>query len=126
MTALQGGAMKRILVALGFLAFASHASAEKLSLGSRDIEPCSKSESAAVRWGKERATLFLEISAPHFQRVHDELKQCAASGVAAATLDALLKNLPAAAPEFWAEFEVCSRYTEWLDADLVVETACHY
>lgn len=118
--------MKRTLIAVAFLAFASDARAEKFPLGSRDVEPCSKSESATVRRGKQRATLFLEISAPHFQRVQDELKHCAESGVAAATLDALLKNLPAAAPAFWAEFEVCSRYTEWLDADLFVERSCHY
>lgn len=118
--------MKRTFIAIAFLVFAPQVSAEKLSLGSRDIEPCSKSESATVRWGKQRATLFLEISAPHFQRVQHELRQCAEHGVAAATLDALLKNLPAAAPAFWAEFQVCSRYTEWLNADLFVEKSCHY
>jgi hypothetical protein len=37
-----------------------------------------------------------------------------------------LKNLPAAAPAFWAEFEVCSRYTEWLSADLSVVRSCKY
>jgi hypothetical protein len=118
--------MKRAFVAIAFLVFASASLAEKLSLGTRDMEPCSKSESATVRWGKQRATLFLEISAPHFQRVQDELKQCAEHGVAAASLDALLKNLPAASAAFWAEFHVCSRYTEWLDADLFVEKSCHY
>jgi hypothetical protein len=118
--------MKRTLVAIAFLAFASHALAEKFSLGSMELQPCSKTESATVRWGKQRASLFLEISAPHFPRVQDELKHCAEHGVAAATLDALLKNLPAAAPAFWAEFQVCSRYTEWLNADLFVETSCQY
>jgi hypothetical protein len=56
--------------------------------------------------------------------VKSELKHCAEHGVATASLDALLKNLPAAAPALWAEFRVCARYTEWLDADLVVETSC--
>jgi hypothetical protein len=117
--------MKRTLIAVAFLVFPAHALAEKLSLGSMELQPCSKTESATARWGKQRATLFLEISAPHFQRVQDELRLCAEHGVAAAKLDALLKNLPAAAPAFWDEFQVCSRYTEWLDADLFVETACH-
>ena len=118
--------MKRTLIAIVFLGLASPALAEKLSLGSMELQACSKADSASVRSGKQRATLFLEISAPHFQRVQNELKHCADHGVAAATLPALLKNLPGAAPAFWEEFQVCTRYTEWLNADLFVETSCHY
>jgi hypothetical protein len=117
--------VKRTLVAVAFLAFASQALAEKLFLGSMEIQPCSKSESANVRAGKQRASLFLEINAPHFQRVRYELKHCADHSVAAASLPALLKNLSGAQPAFWAEFKLCTRYTEWLEADLLVETSCH-
>ena len=89
-----------------------------LALGSMDLGPCTR--------GTERATLVLEISAPNFRRVEKELRSCAADGVAAATLPALLKNLPAAAPRFWEEFQVCTRYTEWVSADLTVEKSCRY
>lgn len=118
--------MKRALMALAFLAFSSHGVAEKLALGSMELQACSKSGSAAVRKGMERATLFLEVSAPNFQRVQAELRQCAEHGVAAATLPALLKNLPGAAPAFWEEFYVCTRYTEWVSADLSIESSCRF
>jgi len=111
--------MKRALLAAAFLALpAEGAETEKLALGSLDLQPCPNAK------GRERATLFLEISAPNFRRVQDELRECAALGVKAATLPALLKNLPAAQAEFWVEFRMCSRYTEWADANLSVKTAC--
>jgi hypothetical protein len=108
--------MKRTLIAIAFLAFPPEGLAEKFALGSMDLKPCSK--------GKERATLFLEISAPNLWRVQEELKDCAEHSVAAATLPALLKNLPVAEHEFWAEFKVCTRYTEWVNANLSIERSC--
>jgi hypothetical protein len=108
--------VERTIIAIVFLALAPLVAAEKLALGSMDLKPCAQ--------GFERATLVLEISAPNFLRVRDELRQCAAHGVAAATLPALLKKLPEAAPAFWEEFQVCSRYVEWAHADLSIETAC--
>lgn len=71
-----------------------------------------------------RDALVLKVSAPQFARVRDELRVCAAQGVAAATLPALLKQLPAAARLFWEEFELCSRHTEWREAELFVEKSC--
>jgi hypothetical protein len=118
--------MKRVFIAIALVVFSAQAFAEKLALGSMDMQPCAKTESATVRKGQQRATLFLEISAPNFQRVQDELRHCAEHGVAAATLPALLKNLAGAAPAFWEEFQVCTRYTEWVSADLSVETFCRY
>lgn len=108
--------MRRILFAAALLAFWPHGRAETLALGSIDLKACSK--------GKERATLVLEIEAPNFQRVRDELQACAAHGVAAATLPALIEDQPGAAPVFWEEFELCSRYTEWISAELSIQTAC--
>jgi hypothetical protein len=108
--------MKPLLLVLALLAFSADGIAEKLALGSMELKTCAK--------GRERATLVLEIEAPHFQRVQHELKTCAEQGVASATLPALLKNLPAAQPAFWEEFRVCTRYTEWLNAALSVESSC--
>lgn len=108
--------MVRALLVLAFLGFSAHGLAEKLALGSMELKACAR--------GHERATLVLEIEAPYFQRVQHELKSCAEQGVASATLPALLKNLPAAQPAFWEEFRVCTRYTEWLNAALSVQTIC--
>jgi hypothetical protein len=108
--------MKRTLVAAALLACSPHAAAEKLALGSLELEACTK--------GRSRATLVLEIEAPNFQRVQHELKTCAEHGVATATLPALLKKEPAAAPAFWEEFRVCTRYTEWISAELSIQTTC--
>ena len=108
--------MTRMVVAAALLACSSHASAEKLALGSVELEACTK--------GRSRATLVLEIEAPDFQRVRHELKTCADHGVATATLPALIKKEPAAAPAFWEEFRVCTRYTEWISAELSIQTSC--
>ena len=108
--------MKRMLLAAALLALPGHGLAEKFAIGSMALKACDK--------GEQRATLFLEVSAPHFPRVQHELRQCAAYGVKAATLPALVKKLPGAEPRFWEEFLVCTRYTEWSDADLSIETSC--
>jgi transposase InsO family protein len=108
--------MKPRLIAIVFLAFSPLAGAEQLALGSMELQVCAK--------GRERATLVLEIEAPNFRRVRDELRQCAKDGVAAATLPALLKKQPAAEPLFWEEFQHCSRYTEWISAELSIQTFC--
>jgi hypothetical protein len=106
----------RALIAATCFVLSAHAHGEKLALGSMEVQGCAK--------GKERATLILEVSAPQFQRVHEELRLCAEHGVAAATLPALLKKTPAAALVFWEEFQLCSRYTEWEQAQLFVERSC--
>lgn len=103
--------MARVLITVAMLALAANAAAERLSLGTMDQRPC-------------RAKLYLEITAPHFQRVQDELRACAERGVKAATLSGLVNDRAAAAPRFWEEFQTCSRYVEWVDADLAVETSC--
>jgi len=108
--------VNRILLAAVLIALSGAALAEKFPIGWMALKPCTK--------GQERATLFLEISAPNFPRVQGELRQCAAYGVKAATLPALVKKLPGAEPRFWEEFIVCTRYTEWSDADLSIETSC--
>jgi hypothetical protein len=108
--------MKRMLLAAALLALPGPSLAEKFAIGSMALKACDK--------GEQRATLFLEVSAPHLARVQHELRQCAAYGVKAATLPALLKKLPGAEPRFWEEFLVCTRYTEWSDADLSIETSC--
>ena len=108
--------MKRMLLAAALLALSSAALAEKLAIGSMELKACDK--------GQQRATLFLEVSAPSFPRVQHELRQCAAYGVKAATLPALVKKLPGADSRFWEEFLVCTRYIEWSDADLSIETSC--
>lgn len=112
--------MKRRLLAAALLALSSTVLAEKLPIGWTELKPCPKGG------GQQRTTLFLEISAPNFSRVQHELRQCAAYGVRIATLPALLKKLPGAEPRFWEEFIVCTRYTEWSDADLSVETSCRH
>jgi hypothetical protein len=110
------GVMSRIVLAALLLCLSSASLAEKFAIGSMALKACEK--------GQQRATLFLEISAPNFARVQHELRQCAAFGVRAATLPGLLKKLPGAEPRFWEEFLVCTRYTEWSDADLTIETSC--
>lgn len=107
--------MRRIL-AIVFVAFSGSAAAEKLALGSMELQSCTK--------GRERATLVLDIEAPNFQRVQHELRACAEHGVATVTLPALLKKEPEAAPVFWEEFRVCTRYTEWISAELSIQTFC--
>ena len=104
--------MKCVLIAAAGFAFCAAAGAEMLELGSMKMRPCEK--------------VVLEIRAPHFARVKDEIRRCAERGVAAATLPALLKNLPAAEPAFWEEFQLCSRYTEWAHAHLSVQKRCRY
>lgn len=101
---------------LAAISFAAPAAAEKLALGSMELAACSK--------GKERATLVLEVSAPQFQRVRHELRNCAEQGVAAATLPALIEKRPDAEPAFWDEFRLCTRYTEWISAELSIQTSC--
>ena len=108
--------MRKILAALACLAISSSGLAEKLALGSIELDACPK--------GRERITLFLDIEAPNFKRVQHELKTCAEYGVASATLPALLKKAPEAAPTFWEEFRVCTRYTEWISAELSIRRSC--
>lgn len=105
-----------VLLALVLATLSANAAAEKVALGSMELEACAK--------GRGRATLVLDIEAPNFQRVQHELKACAENGVAAATLPALLRKEPAAAPAFWDEFRLCTRYTEWISAELSIQTFC--
>ncbi len=112
--------MKRMLLAAALLTLSSASLAEKFAIGSIALKSCQEGQQR----GEQRATLFLEVSAPNFPRVQHELRQCAAYGVKAATLPALLKKLPGADSRFWEEFLVCTRYTEWSDADLSIETSC--
>jgi hypothetical protein len=99
------------LVAILLLAAAGAALAERLPLGTMKTQSC-------------RAELYLEISAPQFKRVAEELRFCAERGVQAATLPALIRNQNAAASRFWQEFQQCSRYVEWDDAELAIERSC--
>lgn len=108
--------MRRTLTAIVLVALPGIAAGEKLALGTMELQSCTK--------GRERATLVLDIEAPNFQRVQHELKACAEHGVATATLPALLKKEPEAAPAFWEEFRVCTRYTEWISAELSIRTFC--
>ena len=108
--------MKKPLLLIAVLAFSPHTAAEKLALGSMELQACAK--------GRQRATLVLEIEAPDYRRVQHELKACAEHGVASATLPALLKKEPSAEPAFWEEFRVCTRYTEWVSAELSIQTYC--
>jgi hypothetical protein len=101
---------KGLLLAL-LLASTGSAAAERLALGTLAKEAC-------------RAHLYLEISAPQFQRVQQELKFCAQRGVQAATLHGLIDNQNGANSRFWQEFQQCSRYLEWVDAELGVRKSC--
>lgn len=103
--------MRRALLLVLLLAATGTAAAERLPLGTMKTEAC-------------RAHLYLEISAPQFKRVEEELRFCAERGVEAATLSALIKNHNAAASRFWQEFQQCSRYVEWINAELAVERSC--
>lgn len=67
---------------------------------------------------------FIAATLAAFSSLQEELKACAAHGVAAATLPALIDERPGAAPVFWEEFEVCTRYTEWIRAELSLRTFC--
>jgi hypothetical protein len=108
--------LKRALAAGVLLALSSHAAAEKLALGTMDLQACAR--------GKERATLVLDVEAPDIHRVRGELRRCAEHGVATVTLPALIRRQPSAVPEFWEEFKVCARYTEWISAELSIHTTC--
>jgi hypothetical protein len=68
--------MLKGLVAILLLAAAGAALAERLPLGTMKTQSC-------------RAELYLEISAPQFKRVAEELRFCAERGVQAATLQPL-------------------------------------
>lgn len=103
--------MRKVLLAMVLAAGGPSAAAERLPLGTMKTESC-------------RAHLYLEISAPQFKRVAEELRFCAERGVQAATLPGLIKNHNAAASRFWQEFQQCSRYVEWDDAELGVERSC--
>jgi hypothetical protein len=103
--------MRRALMLVLLVAATGTAAAERLALGTVKTEAC-------------RAHLYLDISAPHFKRVEQELRFCAERGVQAATLPALIRNHNTAASRFWQEFQQCSRYVEWLDAELAVERSC--
>lgn len=103
--------MRRTLTLALLLAATGTAAAERLPLGTVKTEAC-------------RAHLYLEISAPQFKRVEGELRFCAERGVQAATLPALIRNHGTAASRFWQEFQQCSRYVEWDDAELAVERSC--
>lgn len=101
---------KTLLLAL-LIASTGTAAAERLSLGTVKKDAC-------------RTDLYLEISAPQFKRVQGDLQFCAERGVQAATLPALIKNHNAAASRFWQEFQQCSRYVEWDEAELAIERSC--
>ena len=103
--------MRRALMLVVLVAATGSAAAERLALGTVKTEAC-------------RAHLYLDIIAPQFKRVEEELRFCAERGVQAATLPALIKNHNTAASRFWQEFQQCSRYVEWLDAELAVERSC--
>jgi hypothetical protein len=93
------------------LASTGSAAAERLALGTLKKQAC-------------RTDLYLDITAPRFYRVQEELKFCAARGVQAATLTGLIDNRNGANSRFWQEFQQCSRYVEWDDAELAVEKSC--
>lgn len=103
--------MRRALLLALLLAATGSVAAERLALGTLKKEAC-------------RAHLYLEISAPQFKRVQGELQFCAERGVQAATLTGLIDNRNHATSRFWQEFQQCSRYVEWLDAELAVEKSC--
>ena len=103
--------MRRALLLVLLVAATGSAAAERLALGTVKTEAC-------------RAHLYLDISAPQFKRVEEDLRFCAERGVQAATLPALIKNQNAATSRFWQEFQQCSRYVEWVDAELAVERSC--
>lgn len=101
---------KAMLLAL-LLASTGTAAAERLSLGTLKKDAC-------------RTDLYLEITAPQFKRVQGDLQFCAERGVQAATLNGLVDNRNGAASRFWQEFQQCSRYVEWTDAELAVQKSC--
>ena len=101
---------KTMLLAL-LLASTGTAAAERLSLGTLKKDAC-------------RSHLYLEISAPQFKRVQGDLQFCAERGVEAARLNELVDNRNGAASRFWQEFQQCSRYVEWYDAELAVQRSC--
>ena len=103
--------MRRALMLVLLVSATGSVAAERLSLGTVKKEAC-------------RANLYLEISAPQFKRVQGELRFCAERGVQAATLAGLIDNRNGATARFWQEFQQCSRYVEWDDAELAVEKSC--
>jgi hypothetical protein len=106
----KGGVMPKVLM-LALLFASTATAAERLSLGTLKKDAC-------------RAHLYLEISAPQFKRVQGDLQFCAERGVQAARLNELVDNRNGAASRFWQEFQQCSRYVEWDDAELAVERSC--
>lgn len=103
--------MRRALMLILLAASTGSAAAERLSLGTLKKHAC-------------RSHVYLEISAPQFKRVQGDLQFCAERGVQAARLDELVDNRNGAASRFWQEFQQCSRYVEWHDAELAVQRSC--
>jgi hypothetical protein len=101
---------KGLLLAL-LLASTGSVAAERLPIGTLKKAAC-------------RTHLYLDISAPQFYRVQKDLRFCAERGVQAATLTGLIDNRNGATSRFWQEFQQCSRYVEWDDAELAVEKSC--
>ena len=99
---------KAMLLALLFASIGT-AAAERLALGTLKKDAC-------------RSHVYLEITAPQFKRVQGDLQLCAERGVQAATLS--VDNRNGAASRFWQEFQQCSRYVEWYDAELAVQRSC--
>ena len=93
--------MRRALMLVLLLSATGSVAAERLPLGTLKKEAC-------------RANLYLDISAPQFHRVQGELRFCAR----------LIDNRNGAMSRFWREFQQCSRYVEWDDAELAVEKSC--
>src|SRR5262249_33442840 len=128
--------MRKALIAIMLATFWSNAHAERMRIGWMNIQPCSTVEwrndglfglpSPTVRTAAQEAALFLDIDATDFQQVQSELSSCAQEGVAAATLAALLTDLPGAAPAFWTAFGSCASNINYFDASLSVETACQW
>ena len=103
--------MRRALLLVLLLTATGSVAAERLALGTLKKQSC-------------RANLYLEINAPQFHRVQGELRFCAERGVQAATLAGLIDHRNGATSRFWQEFQQCSRYVEWEDAELAVEKSC--
>jgi len=103
--------MRKMLMAIALAFCVAQVQAERLPLGTLKKEAC-------------RTHLYLEITAPEFHRVRGDLRFCAERGVQAATLSGLIDNRNGATSRFWQEFQQCSRYVEWIDAELAVERSC--
>ena len=108
---------KKICVFCLLVGYCVSATAEEVTLGWMNLDRCRKTEwnnngifgtpSPTYREAEQRAYVKLEYYDATAGRLAQEVKHCGERGVAAATVAAIVANVSAAAPSFYAVFGQC-------------------